>query len=190
MSIARRWFPRPGNSGGRSRAPDRVLAINYSFVLHDASGSEAVLAAVRAARSGRTGCHTIIDGDTNINVDAYLVPSIGDTGDIASLIENHSPLVRIDRHDEPLRNVTFFRAPARLTLPDDDIRSVAVAALVNRPGGRSRQMIVRGPYSWPSDQQGALRALESLIQAHLDQWLPPAQLWSGPAEDLLADEVY
>jgi hypothetical protein len=76
-----------------------------------------------------------------------------------------------------------------LALPDH-AGSVGVAALVLRPGGRVTQLALRGPFAWPDEQLGALRALERLIQAHVEQWTPPRGLWDVPAELALADEIY
>jgi hypothetical protein len=73
-------------------------------------------------------------------------------------------------------------------LPEGAAR-VGVAAIVLRPGARTTQLALRGPFAWPHEESDALRALERLIQAWVDQWTPARALWDAPAEAALGDEV-
>jgi hypothetical protein len=88
-----------------------------------------------------------------------------------------------------LTKTTFFRAPAQLCLPDSDVKTVGIAALVVRPGGRSTHLVVRGPYAWETHADAALGAVEDIVRVYHEQWTPFRALWSGPAEELLAGEV-
>ena len=88
----------------------------------------------------------------------------------------------------PLRSALFFRAPARLALPDGNV-CVGIATLLVRPGGRTTQLALRGPFTWPEQEDEVVRALERLIQAYAGQWMPERGLWDLPAELLLPGEI-
>jgi hypothetical protein len=94
----------------------------------------------------------------------------------------------IDRQDGYLQPAIFFRDQATLSLPAQATETVGVAALVVRPGGASRQLIVRGPFDWNTERKAALQALEEIIQAHAEQWVPQSRLWILPAEKIFPDE--
>lgn len=179
---------------GRCRLSDEEWTANLSFVLHERSDSPAVRAALRAARAHaerRPIATTIIhDGEPPAGVDVWLAPSTGVSTNLAKALTDHGatgPVFFID-DGQPTHSVPFFRATAELRLPADP-GMAGVAALVQRPGGRSLQLITRGPFRWPQERAETLRALEVIIQAHVEQWTPARQLWTGPIEDLLPDEV-
>jgi hypothetical protein len=112
-------------------------------------------------------------------------------GDALRLTTGRQPqkIVRVDAGmPEPVPR-EWFRAPASLVLPTSDAGRVGVAALVVRPDRRTCHLLVDGTYMWPDDAGNALRALERIVQAHVEQWLPPRALWSAPAERLLGDEI-
>jgi hypothetical protein len=83
----------------------------------------------------------------------------------------------------------FFRAPARLLLPDESEQCIGVGVVVVRPDGRSAHLRVAGCYQWPQERDAMIRALETMVQAYADQWFPDHALWSGAAEQLLRGEI-
>lgn len=86
------------------------------------------------------------------------------------------------------RTVPFFRAPARLALPEASASGYPAwfAALVLRPGGGTlllRLEAVPGPEASPAERDAALLgAAERVIRAHVEQWSCPGPLWDAPAE--------
>lgn len=182
--------------GRRSLSADDV-ALNFSFVLHESSSSLAVRKAAEASRRhsrARTRIEeTILDGDPKIVVDAWITASIGLPDNLGAALREaglpNNDVVFVDRHDGQLQPVLFFREQATLTLASRAAQTVGVAALIVRPGGTSQQLIVRGPFDWGSGPTDALRALEEIIQAHIDQWMPQIRLWPAPAEILFPDEI-
>lgn len=86
------------------------------------------------------------------------------------------------------RMVPFFRAPARLALPEASAPDYPAwfAALVLRPGGNTlllRLEAVPGPEVSPAERDAALLgAAERAIRAHVEQWSCPGPLWDAPAE--------
>ncbi|HUG17317.1 MAG TPA: hypothetical protein VMM78_20090 [Thermomicrobiales bacterium] len=74
-------------------------------------------------------------------------------------------------------------------MPGGDVTRVIVAALLLRPDGRTTHLHVAGSFAWPNQMAEALAAVESLIQAHADQWFPARALWREPGELLLSGEV-
>jgi len=187
--IARRLKPFMGLIGGRSCSYDDMMAVNLSFVLHEESTSRVVQRAVKISKQQRPGqiSHIVIDGDAEINVTLWLAPSVGDISDIGIALSSNSPVLQIDRGTGHTRNVNFFGAPARLTLPGSENQNIGIAALVIRPGRKSGLLITRGPFTWPDQKQEVVRELEAIIQAHAEQWQPAVQLWPAAAETLLQD---
>ncbi len=182
---------------GRRSLNAAELAVNFSFVLHDSSSSTTVRNAVNASLSHRAARfherQTVLDGGATFDVDTWLTTSIGLPGQLGAALGDaglkNTRLVNIDERYGPLQLVPLFRATAELNLPPSGSNIVGVAALVVRPMGRSRQLIVRGPFDWRSERENALGALEAIVQAHIDQWKPQSVLWPAPAEILLPGEV-
>lgn len=164
--------------------------VNFSMVLHERSDSRPVMHAIKAAAKvpslSRSASH-LRDGDPGLNVDAWLVPGLGYPDRVSSLLTSDAPILFIDRESDVSAVCTFFRAPARLVLPNDTCKTVGVAALIRRPGGKSLQIICRGPFAWTVERALALQTMEQLIQAHVDQWRPSARLWDHPAEEVLPE---
>lgn len=187
----------PGD--GRRVPNDRDLALNLSLVLHERSDSKAVQRAVRAALvhasmqhrlgSGLSSPTTTSDyGGSEVNL--WLTATLGLPYLLAdALSTSPADVFTVDADRHPPQTVQFFRAPAMLSLPDDNQRRVGVAALILRPRQRTTLLAIDGIYSWPSERDAALRALERLIQAHAGQWMPSRALWDAPAESLLAAEI-
>jgi hypothetical protein len=135
-----------------------------------------------------------VDGQIDVSVTAWLSAMVG----VPHLFMNalralgslgpHT-LTRLDANDGPVSAHTFFRASASLVLPRTGIERVGVGALVLRPDGHSTQLAIGGVFEWPTQHAEALRAVERLIQAYVDQWLPERALWAAPAETLLAGEI-
>jgi hypothetical protein len=177
--------------GGRSRAGYDAMAINMSFVLHEASTSHAVQRAIQTSTHNHTGqmARIIRDGDPDLDVTLWLAPSIGTTSAIATALNTDKVILQVDSGTGSTREVRFFGAHAPLSLPGSEQQQVGIAALVTRPGRRSSLLITRGPFRWPSQEQEVLRQLEIIIQAHAEQWQPAAQLWPAGAETLLQDEL-
>jgi hypothetical protein len=186
---------------GRSY-PDDTLRLNLSFVLHERSDSSTVVHAARAcARHARQLRRVRMNGAPSFVVgeipaaqpDAVLTASLG----VPDLLSDALQSAGVDHRSMPLRvdagngssTAELFRATAHLTLPDDSPRSVIAASLVLRPGGRDTQLNVIGPFDWPTDRPAALRAIELMIQAYVDQWIAPRQLWDLPAEEVLKGEI-
>jgi hypothetical protein len=188
-------FRRAG--GGRRSLDKHSMAVNLSFVLHESSSSVTVRHAARAShrhasRRARRG-DTVVDGPPSIEIDTWLAPSVGFPEELPAALDGAGYADRriyfIDGGAGEKREAMFFRSRANLTLPGHNIRQVGVAAFIERPGGGSRQLIVRGPFPWAIDGADALRAVETIIQAHVEQWIPGAQLWPVPAEVSLAGEI-
>lgn len=160
--------------------PPEDLAINFSHVLHEPPDHPTVQAAVRAAgKRLHVSAHPdiILDSTFNDPPDVWLTASIGLPDRLPELLEvDKAAIIQIDNGNQPTRECHFFGAPARLTLPESTA-TVGVAAVVIRPGGRSLQLIIRGPFTMPHDESQVLRELESLIQSHADQWRPSNRLW-------------
>lgn len=182
---------------GRLRASQDDLALNLSFVLHERSDSDTVKRAARAIRQHARRRHTIsgivVDGPYMPQVDLWLTANLGAPAALEWALSQErypsAPIHSIDQADAAPTDAEFFRAPAKLSLPGMNPSQVGVAALVLRPGGRDHLLLVRGPFTWPDDQQRTLRMLESMIQAHVAQWMPAVPLWPAAAEDLLESEI-
>lgn len=202
---------------GRVVVPSH-LALNLSFVLHEASDSASVrrtaeAAALHAVRARRIraldGADIVVDGIVFAPDEWFTVR----TGYPHLLVEalslmgvDRGPVATVDGNPATTR-FPFFRAPAGLALAPHHVdpqtsnipttggieagrcRTVGVVALVARPGGSGAQLIVRGPYQLSGGVNPALRQLESLIQSYANQWMPERALWAAPAEVLLGDEV-
>jgi hypothetical protein len=183
-----------GLFGGRSRSQDERMAVNLSFVLHEVSTSETVRRAVEISTRHKPACTQLVhihnDGDPALDVDLWFAPSIGTPSSIASALETETPVWQVDQGTGSTRIVSFFGAPAELTLPDSEPREVGIAALVTRPGRTSALLITRGPFSWPVQELEVLGALETIIQAHAEQWQPGAQLWTAAAETMLDENLH
>jgi hypothetical protein len=172
-----------------------------SFVLHERSTSEAVRSTARRAIANaarlqnpsvsRLSIATRSIPDNLEVVTTWLTPSIGVPAQfadaIAALTGVAPDVMVVDRPGSVA--VSFFRAPALLRLPGENAHRVGVGALVVRPSGRSAHLRVMGCYQWPQDQAAVVRALESLVQAYADQWIPDRAVWEGSAEQLLDGEV-
>jgi hypothetical protein len=178
-----------GLIGGRSCSYDDMMAVNLSFVLHEESTSRVVQRAVKISKQHRPGqiSHIVRDGNPETNVTLWLAPSVGAVSDVETALNSDSPLLQIDSGTGPTRNVNFFGAPARLTLPGSENQNIGIVALVIRPGRKSSLLITRGPFTWPDQEQEVVRELEAIIQAHAEQWQPAVQLWPAAAEALLED---
>lgn len=180
---------------GRRSLSSQDLAINFSFVLHESSESAAVDRAVEASQRHRRARfrprETILDGGRDLTVEGWISTSIGLPEDLRGALREtglpDSGITFIDRRDVPLQPAVFFRGQASLCLPAG-INTVGVAALIARPGGASQQLIVRGPFHGKAQYKAALRALEEIIQAHAEQWMPKSRLWVVPAEVIFRDE--
>lgn len=178
--FARRLFPFPGRSGGHRSISSDDLAINFSHVLHEPADHPSVQAAVEAAgKRQHVAAHpeVVSDGIINGPVDVWLTVSVGLPDRLPDLLDvNSASIMLIDLGSNPVRECTFFGAPARLTLPEPG-STVGIAAAILRPGGRSVQLVARGPFEMPEYEPQAIRELESIIQAHADQWRPTSPLW-------------
>lgn len=133
-----------------------------------------------------------MDGEADLHVDTWLAPTFDGRDPLTALGDANMQVKRllaIDKPAESASEVCFFRGPARLALPSDEPQTVGVAGLIVRPYGRSVQLIVRGPFEWPAERGAVIRALEALIQAHVEHWTPAVQLWDVPAEVAIPDEV-
>ncbi len=155
--------------------------MNFSHVLHEPVDHPTIASAVRAAGKPMPAVRnpeTVVDNRVTGQGNTWLTASIGLPDRLPELLDvPSSSVITIDRGDGPLQEVSFFNAPAMLTLPDPE-GTVGVAAVILRPGGRSIQLVSRGPFALPVQLPEALRELESLIQAHADQWKPRARLWN------------
>jgi hypothetical protein len=172
-----------------------TLCVNLSFVLHERSDSRAVKQTALAAADHATRLWRVPETlplvmERGLPADAGLVLTarLGLPARLAALAEGAAQLRFVDHLDEQADAATFFRAPARLALPALP-GTVAVAAVILRPGGHNAQLVVDGPFDWPAEQDYVIRALERLLQHYPEQWFPDAALWSAPAEVLLAEEV-
>jgi hypothetical protein len=180
----------------------RIRRLNLSFVLHEASTSAAVADAALASddryglRRGpapdQTPKNQIVGLDklSQLAPDVVLTAQIGlpaVLGACAARLPHPPAIVAIDAPGTPTVMRSFFRAPARLELPAWQAQRVAVAAAVVRPGGASIELVCVGTFAWPAGESDALRALERLILAHVDQWRPPRALWDAPAEACLPE---
>lgn len=188
-------------SGPGASVPDRrTLALNLSFVLHEPSHSSAVRSAVRACQShardvrrwhataARPASRDEFEPDDDI---LWLTLTIGLPDLLAAALEAAPDRVlRVDEAGSPYVSCRFFRAPARLALPDDRVRQVGVAALIARPDRHTTHLAITGIHIWPAERDDTVRSLERLAQAHAGQWSPKRTLWPAPAEILLRDEVY
>jgi len=91
------------------------------------------------------------------------------------------------------RIVPFFRAPARLAVPDASAPDYPAwfAALVLRPGGDTLLLqldTVPGSEASPTERDAALvGAAERAIRAHVEQWSCPGPLWDASAERSLPE---
>ena len=128
------------------------------------------------------------DGNPDLDVTLWLTPSIGTPSAIAAALGTKTPVLQVDCGYGATSEVRFFGAPARLQLPGNEQRQIGIAALVTRPGRTSGLLITRGPFAWPDQELEVLRELETIIQAHAEQWQPAAQLWTSAAEELLQDD--
>lgn len=175
-----------------------ILARNYSFVLHEPSSSHAVVELVAQQRRRRVDRRNHVPPNsilgradiTSFRPDIVLTAQIGAPLVLQDLVNRIDPppaVVTIEAATSAASNREFFRAPASLTLPLAAAERVAVAAVVERPGGSSFQLIVSGPYRWPDEEHRVMRALEDLIRTYVDQWLPRRALWAAPAEKLLPE---
>lgn len=171
------------------------LRTNHSFVLHERSDSAAVertalLATAHAARLWRVPAALPLIEERTLppEIDCVLTAQMGLPARLAAIVGSGPRLRFIDHLGEQAEEVTFFRAAARLALPQLPGR-VVVAAVVLRPGGRSAHLVVAGPFDWPGQRDAVIAALERLLQRFIDQWFPCDALWSAPAEVLLAGEV-
>lgn len=186
-----------GAARGRRSLSADDLALNFSFVLHESSSSVAVHQAVEASqRHSRVRARiqeTVVDGDPSLTVESWITTSIGLPRNLgAALREAGLPandVIFIDRRDGRLQPAVFFRDQATLALPSRATGTVGVAALVARPRATSQQLMVRGPFDWGTERKAVLRALEEIVQAHVEQWMPESRLWTVPAETAFPDEI-
>jgi hypothetical protein len=186
---------------GASGSVEDILCLNLSWVLHERSSSHAVRSTAQAAlRHAEATTHLtrtltieVIDASPTNEIDLVLTAWVGLPRHLPGALTHvhgamDAPIVVVDADGEPTE-VDFFRGRARLVLPDHRSRTVAVAGLILRPGGRTAHLRVLDVRRWPEETDAVLRALEQLIQPHTDQWLPPRPLWDVPAESGLGDEV-
>lgn len=193
-----------GRQRGRFVIDDASLALNLSFVLHERSDSRAVLDTVQRIRaherraqqrsdpSSLTLVSNIQDDGTSEVPDVILTTTLGLPDLLPSALQRSGwpnvPIISVDCGD-PTQRADFFRSDALLVLPEPNDTNVAVTALVLRPGGRSAHLRHAGSFVWPSQRHETLSAIETLIQAYADQWMPTRSLWPAPAEVMLEDEV-
>lgn len=187
---------RPGFSAQRP-----YLATNLSYVLHEHSRSDAVQQTVRDidAHAERiqqiTGVPAIVaaSGHLSDEIDVWLVATLGAVPwyrqALQQVVNADRPLACVDGHHADRRAFTFFRGPATLSLDIPDHAGVGVASVVLRPGGHDLQVHIAGPFTWATEADEVLRALERLIQRDVDQWMPPRGLWLEPAEATLGSEI-
>lgn len=187
--------------GHGHRAPAELdLALNLSFVLHERSDSKSVRSAVKACRAHAHALRRLrpelASPATTIDIDPtgvmlWLTATLGLPHLLAqALSASPEHVIAVDSGAPPLQPVQLFRANTQLSLPATNQIRVGVAALVLRPCRRTSHLAIGGAYTWPTDRDAVLRALERLIQANAGQWLPPLALWPGPAELLLPGEVH
>jgi hypothetical protein len=190
-------------TGKRRASPIDPLAhaLNLSFVLHERSTSAAVAStskrcfdhAARAARLDERVPVNVMTGQIHAPVETWMTAMVGCPVAFRAWLREQTRDASVwfvdEDHHTYTTHVDFFRAPARLVLPDPEARVVAVGALILRPDGKTGHLILDGPFTWPGDQHLVLRSIERIVQAHVDQWLPPRPLWSATAEQLLRDEI-
>lgn len=175
-----------------------ILALNDSFVLHEPSSSRAVADHVARQTRRRVDRRSYVPpasvlgiGDVRtIRPDVVLTAQIGNPLALQDLLKRLDPppaVVTIEQTSSATTSREFFRAPASLALPATPADRLVVAAVVERPGGSTFQLAMSGPYCWPDDEHRALRALEDLIRAYVDQWSPGRALWAESAEQLLPE---
>jgi len=186
---------------GRRRVNDVDLRRNLSYVLHERSDSAAVVSAAMAIRKHAYAQSSakpfnqnslLVDEPSAGEPSLILTASVGIPASLALALEaigwGDVPSLTVDGFP-PSGEDFFFRAPARLLLPDAQPRQIAVAGLILRPDGQSTHLRVMGSFQWPDDASGCLRALEALIQPYATQWMPRRSLWDAPAETYFPDEV-
>ena len=175
-----------------------VLALNYSFVLHEPVSSQAVSELVaqqqrrRVERSRQVPPASVLGliDFASCRPDVVLTALVGAPlvlQDLVGRLEPPPAVVTIEAATSETKTREFFRAPASLQLPTAAAERLVVAAVVARPGGSSFQLAMSGPYRWPADENRALRGLEDVIRSYIDQWLPGRALWTEPAEQLLPE---
>jgi hypothetical protein len=106
-------------------------------------------------------------------------------GRIAASTSTQPAVMLADAGTDGRGDALFFRAPARLRLPDFAVLRLVVAAAILRPGETSVDFVCRGPFRWPEERDAALQFLEDVIRSHIAQWMPPVALWDAPADVLL-----
>ncbi len=186
-----------GAARGRHSLSTDDLALNFSFVLHEASSSTAVRHAMEASRRHRRTRfrprETVLDGDRELAVNGWISASIGLPGALGNALREaglpSDNITIIDRRAGQLQPAVFFRDQADLSLPARVTGTVGVAALIVRPGGASQQLIVRGPFQLSTERKAVLKTVEEIIQAHAEQWMPELRLWTAPAEAVFPNDV-
>ncbi len=172
-----------------------ALRLNLSHMLHERSDSDAVHRFAQeamkhrrwAARRASTDlCGRTTRGRLPEDVDCWVSASVGAPWLLASALTDergrYAPVYFVDRAVYALTQREFFGATADLHLPPRTFSRVGVAVVVARPGHRSSQLEVAGPFEWTSEQQHAERALEMLLQRHATQLLVARALWAAPFE--------
>lgn len=176
-----------------------ILALNLSHVLHEPSTSQTVRGAVEAALRHQAALrhlnHTrlplAVEDPVPDGAMLLLTAGIGIPKQFTERVRDARPGLMLSRVDVPVGEgipVSLFRAPAVLNLPVTT-KTVAVGALVRRPGGGDADMRVSGPYRWPDQTAQVLASVENLIRDFADQWLPPTPLWPRPFEDEHPEEI-
>ena len=189
--VARRWF---------NASVDDSLLLNLSYVLHERSDSAAVRALAAGCRSHAAWLNqsptlpiATVEGAIDTAIDIWLTATIGLHRDLPDALQGayaqNAEILRIDEPSASMTTTSFFRADAAISLPPVAGATIGVAGLVARPGRTDAHLVIAGPFQWPNQQRAAIRALERLIQQHVDQWMPPHALWQAPAEKLLPGEV-
>lgn len=189
--------------------------MNFSFVLHEPSDSPAVKALAARVHGLRfrenapavasdTGggdvdarvppdrLNDVIGGDALADspCDAVLTAHLGVPSLLGRIVDRlpvPSVMHAIDAATGPFEEADFFRAPARLSLPALLPRRVRAAVVVVRPGGKTVELVCAPARAWPEERSAAIRDLERMILAYVDQWHPPTALWPYPAEVLLPE---
>lgn len=185
--------------GRRNRQNDNAhLAVNFSYVLHERSDSQAVTQAVRAsirhrARMNDRRFSPRIESrshEWSNDADLWLSATIGVPDQLAAVLAvPRDRIVAVDQQSQNLEPRSLFRNDAALVLPPS-ARRVGVAGVILRPNHATAMLVLGGVFDWATQEPEALRAIERLIQAHVGQWMPPRALWSEPAEQRFPDEVY
>jgi hypothetical protein len=193
---------------GRFVLDDAILRLNLSSVLHERSDSQAVSNVVERIRSHQRTVTRLAEtsrlalisdipaangGSSAIRPDLILTANIGLPKHLPTALKRAEwgdlAVIAIDDPRLEAQTATFFRSSAQLVLPTSHNLKVSVCGLILRPGARSVHLRVSQTFRWPEQRLYTIGAIETLIQAYADQWMPQRALWPAPAEQLLVGEI-